>query len=126
MVVSGNIGMGVPINNIISDFVEMIADKIPGKPELYSTEHQLNKVETFNTMIETLIKSGDLTENEASKIRLIGADVKALFPSMTADRTARLVNSYCCRSGIEFKSVNGREAALLVARLTGREIRSNI
>ena len=84
MVVSGNVGIGVPLRNILSDYIENIAHNIADRIEIGSIEHQLFMIDQYNELVKRMIESGELDQDSTKDFLLVGADVKALFPSMSA------------------------------------------
>ena len=115
MLVSRDEGMEVPLNNVLADIDENVADRKKDRLEINSTEHQLHKADEFNRMILDLISSGEMSREEASQLLLIGADVKALFHSMSADVSARLVNKYTCESDLQFLNLRYKEMTKYIA-----------
>ena len=116
-VVSGFSGMGVSFSNILSEFVEAIANSQKDVFEVISTEDFLYRVNQTNGDLErTWERNGDLEigENEDDEIVLIGADVKSLFPSMLADLTGRLVGDAARETDLNFEGLNYKEIARYV------------
>ena len=48
------------------------------------------------------------------EIVMIGADVKALFPSMTSRRTGRILREAVLRYILKFSGINSKSAAMYV------------
>ena len=115
-VVSGCEGLGVSISNIVSEFLEPLADSEEENFEIISSEDLLYRARICNEMIrkdwESRQEDGDL--EEMPEIVMIGADVKALFPSIMSRRTGRIVRKALLRSRLKFKGINYKAAAMYV------------
>ena len=113
---NGSGGMGVHFNNILSDYVEAIADCMEGTIEVISTEDFLSKVNKYNDEID---RAGENSENEIEQeekeVVITGADAKALFPSLLMAHTARLVRDEAKRTKLKVKGLNYMEVARYVA-----------
>ena len=115
-VVSGCAGMGVSLSNILSEFVEAIANDMDEGYEVISSEDFLSRVNIANRELEKEWRSrtDEGWEKAEEEIVLIGADVKALFPSMLARITGRSVGEAVKNSRIQFEGINYTEAARYV------------
>ena len=115
-VVSGNEGLGTSMSNIVSEFLEPLADSEEENFEIISTEDLLYRVRMCNEIIkkewEEKTKTGEI--EDMPEIVMVGADVKALFPSIKSRRTGRIVREAVLRSRLQFKGINYRTAALYV------------
>ena len=111
-VVSGCAGMGVNLSNILSEFVEAIANDMDDGYEVISSEDFLSRVNKANKELEKEWKKNEgLGKEIKEEIVLIGADVKALFPSMLARITGKAVGDAVRNSRIKFEGINYKEAA---------------
>ena len=115
-VVSGNEGLGTSMSNIVSEFLEPLADSEEENFEIISSEDLLYRVRICNEIIkkewDEKTKTGEL--EDMPELVMIGADVKALFPSIKSRRTGRIVREAALRSRLKFKGINYRTAALYV------------
>ena len=75
--------------------------------EVISTEDYLNRLTECNRRL-----GQEWTEGE--ELVHIGADVKALFPSLSAQRSGRIVREVVLESDLKFEGVDYRAAAMLV------------
>ena len=82
-VVSGWSGIGVPLSNMVSDYVENIANMKVDPLEIISTEDLLSRVNDHNQKVAEV--------DPDTKTVLGGCDAVALFPSMTSRETGRAV-----------------------------------
>ena len=105
-VVSGNASMGVHLNNILSEVVEGLADKMEGSTELLSGEDFLSKVDKHNEAVEGDIKEGGVGKED---LILIGTDAVCLFPSLDAEECAKLVAEEYRGSSYDMRITDWRE-----------------
>ena len=106
-VVSANEGIGTSLSTILSEFLEPLADSLEDRMEVISTEDYLNRLTECNRRL-----GQEWTEGE--ELVHIGADVKALFPSLSAQRSGRIVREVVLESDMKFEGVDYRAAAMLV------------
>ena len=106
-VVSANEGIGTSLSTILSEFLEPLADSLEDRMEVISTEDYLNRLTECNKKIEEEWKEGE-------ELTHIGADAKALFPSLSAERSARIVREVAMESELEFVGMDYKAAAMLV------------
>ena len=117
-VVGANQGITASMSNIVSEMLEPLADSLPDKMEIISTEDGLSRINDCNDKLAAEWTPEDI-------IGLIGADVKAMFASMSAKQTARVVRDVFLESDLEFKGINYQSAAMYVRYgMTDAEIRS--
>ena len=93
-VVSGCNSNTVGISNILSDILESICNAIEKPYEVIYSEDMLSRINKCNREIEREIeeKKKDIPDWDwRNKYLLIGSDVEALFPSMSAERTSKIV-----------------------------------
>ena len=83
----------VGLSNILSEIVESVAKAVQTPCEVISSEDMLHRIHMCNKDLETLrlkkLENGEVLTEAEEKIYVIGADVIALFPSMTSTRAAR-------------------------------------
>ena len=117
-VVGANQGITASMSNIVSEMLEPLADSLPDKMEIISTEDGLSRINDCNDKLAAEWTPEDI-------IGLIGADVKAMFASMSAKQTARVVRDVFLESDLELKGINYQSAAMYVRYgMTDAEIRS--
>ena len=118
-IVTANSSNTVGLSNICSELMESIADAVNSPTEVNSSEDMLSRIHQCNKDLETLKKQKEergekLTQDEMD-IYLLGADVIALFPSMTSQRTGKIVRDQATASPIQFEGLNYREMARYAA-----------
>ena len=106
-VVSFREGIGTSLSTILSEFLEPLADSLDDRMEVISTEDYLNRLTECNRRL-----GQEWTEGE--ELAHIGADVKALFPSLSAQRSGRIVREVVLESDMKFEGIDYRAAAMLV------------
>ena len=129
-VVSSSGGMGIHLNNILSEFVEPLADNVKGKIEVISSEEMMNKFDRLNKLVEIqeekLAAGEEIQQHiDLAKSVLTGADAVALYPSLLKKTTAMIVRKEAMDSEIKWQGINYLEAARYVAiNLEPWEVRS--
>ena len=103
----------VGLSNILSEFIESVASAVNEPCEVISSEDMLSRIHRCNEDLETLrkqrLENGETLSDDEEKIFVIGADVIALFPSMTSFRTSRIVIDEVTKSPIECDGMNYME-----------------
>ena len=107
-VVAANEGIGTSISNILSEIIEPLADSLEDKMEVISTEDFLYRVNECNKLLQEQWTDKDVD------VACYGADVKALFPSLSARNTARIVRDVFIDSNMEVDGFNYKSAAMYV------------
>ena len=126
-------GMNVHFSNIISPYLDALADEMTDTMEVISTEDALSRINDYNAVLEREEKNSfpDSSEGETdeeeflsqdelklsqrsqnkqyNKDGIIGADVKSLFPSMKSKITSRLVSEAVLESDIMFEGIDYKE-----------------
>ena len=120
-VVSGCGGMSLSMSNILSDIIEALADARKDPLEVISTEDLKSRIVAHNQEAETV--------DTDIKTVLIGCDAVALFPSLPAAESGRIVREAAIKiveqSGLSIRGVDYRELAKYVRmNLSDFEIRS--
>ena len=62
-----------------------------------------------------LLADGSIPPDYGKDLILVGADVSALFPSMSGEMSGRLVNQYAVNSDLSYKNLNPQELAKYAA-----------
>ena len=104
-VVSASEGIGTSFSNILSEIVEPLADSLTDSMEVISTEDFISRIEETN---ESLAKISP------DEVALVGADATAMFPSLGAERSARIVRNVMMESTLEVNGVDYKSAAMYV------------
>ena len=95
-VVSGFNSNTLGLSNLLSDVVESICLSVKNPYEVISGEDLLSRVESFNKWVTGKIESESELDNDWDwrlEYMLIGSDVVSLFPSLTAENTAKAVRA---------------------------------
>ena len=82
-VVSGCAGMSLSMSNILSDVIEALADARKDPLEVISTEDLKSRIVSHN-------QEADRVDTDIKTV-LIGCDAVALFPSLPAGESGRIV-----------------------------------
>ena len=119
-IVSSKSGMGVHLNNILSEFIEPLADSIEGKIEVISGEEMLNRIDRLNKLVEIQGEEGEATRDtedlvDLTRAVLTGADAVGLYPSMKKRTTGKVIREEAIRSEVKWQNISWREAARYVA-----------
>ena len=92
-VVSGNESNTVGLSNIMSDLVESLTNVIADPCEVISSEDLLSKIHDCNWALEKRRKDvesrGEVWSESEKDLYIVGSDVVALFPSITAVKTGK-------------------------------------
>ena len=134
--------MNVHLSNIVSSYLEVLADEMEGNMEVISTEDALNKIDTYNAGVEETIKpdkvedppdeeefdtdeeeflsekeleeSQQSAEKQSGKVVIVGADVSQMYPSLDAIETSKLVYQAAIESKVKFDGLDYREVATYI------------
>ena len=91
--------------------IESVANAVEDPFEVISSEDLLSRIEKFNKLVDQT-KKEKIKENPKSDWdwrddwMLIGSDVVSLFPSLTAENTAKIVRNQVRKSPIEWKNID--------------------
>ena len=114
-VVSGNESNTVGLSNIMSDLVESLANAVENPSEVISTEDLLSKIHDCNLELERRRKErkerGDDPDEEEDALYILGSDVVALFPSMTAVKTGRVAREMAVQTTMTVEGMDYKEMA---------------
>ena len=108
---------------MLSDVVESLCLSIKDPFEIISAEDLLARIEMFNKEIKEKIEI-DENYDWRDQFILLGTDVKALFPSMSAERTGRAVRDQVEKSLIIWEDIDEMWLTLYIH--LNREICTNI
>ena len=93
--------------------IESVANAVQKPCEVVSSEDMLNRIHNCNKDLETLrlqkLEKGEVLTEDEERIYVLGADVIALFPSMTSIRTAKIARNEVTKSPVEFDGMNYTE-----------------
>jgi hypothetical protein len=114
-VVSGNESNTVGLSNIMSDLVESLANAIENPGEVISSEDLLSKIHECNLVLEKRRKdvesSGEVWNESEKDLYILGSDVVALFPSITAVKTGRVAMEPAIKSTMKIEGMDYMEMA---------------
>ena len=105
-VISGYTGMGVSLSDIASEYLEAIANAEEYPIEVVSTEDFVARINRYNKRIDEEKEAGEVQQEGAV---LVGADAKALFPSMLAEITARIAGMKARKTNLLVEGTNYKE-----------------
>ena len=131
-------GMNVHFSNILSPYLDALANEMAGTMEVISTEDALSKIDKFNVeenidhnlsaedeevdtdeeefLSEEVIKDSQRSEcKQNDDIVICGADVTSLFPSLKAKSTAKLVYESALESEISYEGIDFKEVVTYLA-----------
>ena len=91
----------------MSKLAESLADHINEPSEVSSSEEMLFKICDLNKTINSIPNSNDIV--------CVAFDVKALYPSLNARETGKVVNQELQKSNIEFRDIDYLETARYLA-----------
>ena len=104
-VVSGCTSNTLGLSNMLSDVVESLCQSMREPFEIISSEDLLARIEGFNREIAAKLEI-EPSYDWRNKYLLLGTDVKALFPSLSAKRTGRAVREQAEKSLIEWEEID--------------------
>ena len=120
---TGNESFSLGLSNGISEIMESVAKAIKDPYSTISSEDMLARFTEYNenlekikTKIEMLKEQGcedceiKTLEKEISNLTLIGNDVVALYPSLTSERTGKIVREMVEESTIKFEGLDDKMA----------------
>ena len=105
-VVSGCNSNTLGLSNLLSDLVESVCGAVSDPYEVISSDDMLSRIETFNMKVEKekLERGGEWDWRQ--EWMLLGSDVVALFPSLSAERTAACVRRQAEKSTIKWENID--------------------
>ena len=105
-------GMGVYLNDLISDILEPLADHIQGGNEVLSGEQMLHTFESINMRWEVYSKSIDGAEKltQLEDHMILGADVVSLYPNLLKNEAVEIVRKEVVQFEIKYV-IDWQEAA---------------
>ena len=127
-VASGNESFNIGLSNGVSDLLESVAKTSRDPYSVISAEDLLARVTAYNknsppapsaSRAATPVPAAEgstpsplptESENKEEEMSLVGSDVVALFPSITAERSARIVRDEIQRSEITFEGFDDEKA----------------
>ena len=112
-VVSGCTSNTLGLSNMLSDIIESLCQSVKDPFEIISSEDLLARIEEFNKEIEVKIKE-DENYDWRDKFILLGTDVKALFPSLSAEGASKAVREQVLKSKIVWEEIDEMWLALYV------------
>ena len=116
-VVSGCNSNTVGLSNILSDIIESVCNSISDPYEVISSEDMLYRISKCNKEIREEIEEKKKVDKDwdwREKYLLLGSDVEALFPSLSAQRTARIVREQVTKSKIIWENIDPKWLCLYI------------
>ena len=98
---------------MLSDVVESLCQSVREPFEIISSEDLLARIEGFNREIAAKLEI-EPSYDWRNKYLLLGTDVKALFPSLSAKRTGRAVREQAEKSLIEWEEIDQKWLTLYI------------
>ena len=114
-VVSGCDSNTLGLSNMVAELLEAICNSMESPYEVISTEDMLSRIEEANKEIlqlrqEKLARGEKLTE-EDEQLYVIANDVVGLFPSLTSERTGRIVREQAEQSDLQIEGLDYMDIA---------------
>ena len=107
-VVSGCSSNTLGLSNLLSEVIESLCDSVSDPYEVNSDRDLLSRLETFNKKVENEKKlKGDSWDWREEWV-LLGSDVVSLFPSLSAERTAKIVRKQVEKSLINWENIDDK------------------
>ena len=97
------------LSNLLSDVVESLCCSIAKPYEVISSEDMLSRIEKFNELVGEKRKQKEIegiTWDWRNDWMMVGSDVVSLFPSLTAENTARIVRSQAEKIPIHWENID--------------------
>jgi len=105
-VVSGCSSGTLGLSNLVSEVVESLCISVKDPFEVISSCDMLSRVEDFNELIKRKkIEKGESWDWRNDYV-LLGSDVKALFPSLSADNTSRIIRKQAEKIQMNWENVH--------------------
>ena len=129
-VCSGCTGFDVHFSNILSEFLEAIANAMRNSIEVISSEDLISKINEYNEELAEEVKKEIEKSEDASRTCshpeptstkfeqeavIIGADAKCLYPSLLGKHTGRIVREAAIKTDLKTEGINYKEMARYVA-----------
>ena len=123
-VVSGCASNTLGLSNMLSEIVESMCVAIEDPYEVISSTDMLSRIEEFNSWVakEKILRRENW--DWRSEYVLFGSDVKALFPSLSADRTSKLVREMAEKIDMDWVNLDDEWMRLYIH--LNREMTSDI
>ena len=125
-VVTGCNSNTVGLSNMVSEFLESVANSVSEPYEAISSEDMLAQIVKINGDLQKIrdeaLKAEKDIEEDDLKLIMIASDVVALFPSMLSENTGKIVRYEVEESEIETEGFDFKEVSRYVfinRRLTG-------
>ena len=118
-VVSGCDSNTLGLSNMVAELLEAICNSMSSPYEVISTEDMLSRIEECNKitikMREDKIARGEELTDLDQELFVIANDVVALFPSLTSERSGRIVRILTEQSDLEVDGIDYMEVARYIA-----------
>ena len=118
-VVTGCNSNTLGLSNIVAELLESVCNSMSSPYEVISTEDMLSRIEDCNRDIlrnrAEKIDRGESLTKEDEELFVIANDVVALFPSMSSERTGKVVRELVEESELKFEGMDYMEIARYIA-----------
>ena len=109
-VVSGCSSNTLGLSNLVSEMIEAVCSAVKNPYEVISSTDMLARCEHFNEWLSKETnekKSNGITDWDwREEMMLLGSDVVALFPSLSADVTSKIVRKQVTKSPITWQNID--------------------
>ena len=107
-VVSGCSSNTLGLSNVLSDIIESLCSSVVDPYEVISSEDLLSRIAKFNEWAK--VQDNDWRDDWM----LLGTDVKALFPSLSKERTSKAVRNQARKIPIKWNNIDKRWLTLYI------------
>ena len=105
-VVSGCSSGTLGLSNLISEVVESLCVSVKNPYEVISSTDMLSRIENFNDWVKReKIERGESWDWRDEYV-LIGSDVKALFPSLSAENTSKRIREQAEKIEMDWENLD--------------------
>ena len=105
-VVSGCNSHTLGLSNLLSEVIESLCISIENPYEVISSTDMLSRIEKFNRWVEKEREVRGKDWDWRSDYVLIGSDVQALFPSLSASKTSKIIRKQVEKTKMEWSNLD--------------------
>ena len=109
-VVSGCSSNTLGLSNLVSEMIESVCSAVINPYEVISSTDMLSRIESFNKWLneeqKRKIEAGIENWDWQDDMMLLGSDVVALFPSLSATNTSKIVRKQVTKSPIVWQNID--------------------
>ena len=104
------------LNNILTEYLQPVADNIEGSIEIASTKEMLCRIDEVNRVIKHRETRGEEEgAQELMDMVLVGIDTDQLFPSLDKQSMAKTIYEETLLSKLDFEEVDCKECLQYLA-----------